>query len=83
MTNQNPLIFIVFVVALAGGCSWWVYSATPDPEAISAAKSPLTPLPTITLKVLDDPTFTGRVIYGTLPIDTGGVGRSDPFAGTE
>ncbi|MBI4032328.1 hypothetical protein HY374_01340 [Candidatus Berkelbacteria bacterium] len=82
MSNQTTLTAGLVITLLAAGCGWWVFTATPSQSEVEAAKTAIAPLPTVNLKLFDDPGFKDRVLYGTLPIGTDGTGRDDPFAGT-
>lgn len=83
MNSRAGFTAALAVVAIAALCGWLVWSASPSASEIAAASSPPAPLPAINLSILAQPTFTERTIHGSLPITTDGVGRDDPFAGTE
>lgn len=85
MNNRTTLVIGLVLLLLAGTSAWWLMSATPSVVAIESAKTPLTPVPTPNLTLLDEASFRDRAVYGTLPInvDPNGLGRDDPFAGTE
>lgn len=85
MSSRLSLSAGLVLVVLVAGCAWWLWSATPTASAVEALRTPVVPVPEPNLTILDEASFTNRVIYGTLPIlvDATTLGRDDPFAGTE